>query len=137
LEVGVIEVSLSAAPPKVTPISEAPKAAAQPTGWLALAVGVVAVAASIALGAFVSPSLLFQARRSATPPSWAPAEIAGADEAVRATLALETYRAMHGVYPPDLLTLGTEGFLPPAAARAISRRYAYQSDGATYTRVER
>jgi len=139
LDLGVIEVSLSAAPPKVTPIPAEPvKAPARrKSGLLAVALGCIAVAASFLIGARVTPSLLSQVRQSSTAPAWAPPEIANLDDAARLTLALETYRAMRGRYPEELKSLRGEGFLPRDVARTVSERYVYQSDGVTYTRVER
>lgn len=139
LDLGVIEVSLSAAPPKVTPIATEPVKAQpkRPSGVLALAVGTVAVAASFLIGMYVTPSLLSQVRRSAAPPAVAPPEIANLDDAARLTLALETYRSTRGRYPGELAALRAEGYLPRDVARAVSERYVYQSDGVTYTRAER
>jgi len=139
LDLQVVEVSLSAAPPKITPIAAEPPKKAPPraSGIVAVAMGTVAVAASVLIGMHVTPSLLSQVRQSSAAPTWAPAEIANVDDAARLTLALETYRSMRGQYPADLATLRNEGILPRDLARAVSERYIYQSDGVTYTRVER
>ena len=139
-DLGVIEVSLGAAPAKVTPLPPAPKVApaVRPNGALAWAVALLAIAASVAIGSWVTPGLLRQAQRAGAPPNAAhPPEIALVDEAARVSLALETYRRVRGEYPPDLETLGTEGFLPARAARRAAESYLYQSDGVTYSRVLR
>jgi hypothetical protein len=103
---------------------------------LAVAVAVVAVAASFAIGHWAAPALLSRAARAGSGLGvHAPAEIATVDEAARVSLALETYRRIRGEYPPDLETLGREGFLPPSLAMEAASLYAYRSDGATYTRV--
>ena len=141
LDLGVIEVSLGAAPAKVTPIAaEAPPVPARRTAnsFLAFAVAIVSLAASFAIAFFVTPALLSRAARAAAPAVVAvPPEIALVDEAARVSLALETYRRVRGEYPPDLETLGVEGYLPAAMARAAARLYQYQSDGVTYSRVLR
>lgn len=139
-DLGVIEVSLGVAPAKVTPLPPAQKAApvVRPNGALAWAVALVAIAASVAIGTWVTPGLLRQAERAGTVAGPAqPPEIALVDDAARVSLALETYRRVRGEYPPDLETLGTEGFLPPGAARRAAESYRYQSDGVTYSRLLR
>lgn len=142
LDLGVIEVSLGAAPSKVTPIvsESVPAAVAGPPSSGALAAGVAAAAVfvSLAIAIWVTPTLLSQAERAGAPPvAPNPPEIALVDEAARVSLALETYRRLRGEYPADLETLGREGFLPPAMAYAAAKHYQYQSDGATYSRVLR
>ena len=141
LDLGVIEVSLGAAPAKVTPIAaEPPPVPARRTAnsFLAFAVAIVSLAASFAIAFFVTPALLSRAARAAAPAVVAvPPEIALVDEAARVSLALETYRRVRGEYPPDLETLGVEGYLPAAMACAAARLYQYQSDGVTYSRVLR
>jgi len=141
LDLGVIEVSLGAAPPKVTPI--APELKPDPVrrtsnSFLAASVALVALVAAFAIAFWVTPALLARAARAAAPPVVPiPPEIALVDEAARVSLALETYRRVRGEYPPDLETLGVEGYLPAPMARAAARLYQYQSDGATYSRVLR
>ena len=142
LDLGVIEVSLGAAPAKVTPIVavQPPPAPVRRTAnsFLAVAVAILSVAAAFAIAFFVTPALLSRAARAAAPAVVAvPPEIALVDEAARVSLALETYRRVRGEYPPDLETLGVEGYLPAATARAAARLYQYQSDGSTYSRVLR
>lgn len=139
-DLGVIEVSLGVAPAKVTPMPAAPRVApsARPNGALAWAVALLAIAASVAIGTWVTPGLLRQAERAGAPQGSAhPPEIALVDEAARVSLALETYRRVRGEYPPDLETLGSEGYLPPPAARRAAESYVYQSDGVSYSRVLR
>ena len=139
LDLAVIEVSLSAAPPKVTPIAtESVKhAAPKASGLVAVALGLVAVVGSLLVGMYVTPALLSQVRHASAATASAPPEIAAVDGAARLTLALETYRSARGRYPGDIATLRSEGYLPRDLARALSERYIYQSDGVTYTRVER
>jgi hypothetical protein len=141
LDLGVIEISLSAAPPpKVTSIAaERPVTDAVPATPAAVVLGIAAVilAGSLAVGLWVGPGFLARVERTMPAAVPSPPEIATVDEAARVSLALETYRRLRGSYPTDLLSLGTQGFLPPRVARSASQRYAYQSDGATYTRVLR
>jgi hypothetical protein len=141
LDLGVIEVSLSAAPlPKVTPI--APERAASDSipstpAIVVLGIAVVVLAGSFAMGAWVAPAFLARVEREAGTAPPAATEIATVDEASRVSLALETYRRARGSYPPDIATLGTDGYLPPRVARSAAERYEYQSDGASYSRVLR
>lgn len=139
LELGVVEVSLSAAPPKVTPTaSEGPKAASpRASGAAAVVAGAVALVVSLAIGHFATPALLSRAGRAVAPETASTTPTARTDGAARVTLALEIRRSMTGAYPRDLETLGREGFLPAADARAAAGLYRYQSDGATYSRVPR
>jgi len=142
LDLGVVEVSLGAAPQKVTPIAPVPQAAPvrrrTANSFLAAAAAVAAMGAAFAIAFWVTPGLLSRAARAAAPRVVAlPPEIALVDDAARVSLALETYRRVRGEYPPDLETLGLEGFLPAPVARAAARLYQYQSDGATYSRVLR
>jgi len=138
LEQGVVEVSLSVAPPKVTPMPTATAARApRPRGGLALAIGLLVFVLSLGLGIYGGPALLAPVERSAAPPQWAPPEIAGVDDAARVTLALETYRVMRGKYPGELATLARAGLVSSETVKAVSARYRYRSDGATYTRAPR
>ena len=141
LELAVIEISLSAAPPKVTPLptgAPPPPPLAHTSALLAGIVAVIAVLASLAIGRWITPALLAQAQRTAGQTTAAnPPEIALIDETARLSLALETYRRMRGEYPADLETLGREGYLPAPLARAAAERYRYQSDGTSYSRVLR
>jgi Domain of unknown function (DUF4388) len=139
LDLGVIEISLGAAPPKVTPMAAGPaRGAATPKAntALAIAVAAVVVAASLAIGRWAAPALLSRAARAGSALNVpASAEIATVDEAARVSLALETYRRVRGEYPQDLETLGREGYLPPSLAMEAAGHYLYRSDGSTYTRV--
>jgi len=139
LEQGVIEISLSAAPPpKVTPMPAATGAkVSRPRGGLALAMGLVVLALSYGLGVYGTPLLLAPVKHSATPQNVAPPEIGQVDDAARVTLALETYRAMRGKYPNELTTLARAGLLSGATVQAVSSKYSYKSDGTTYTRKPR
>ena len=99
LEVGVIEVSLSAAPPKVTPLptAAAPKATGRVGAGLALALGTLALALS---SASVSMDAGRPGRCSATPPE-APAPPDRHRRRVRARgVAAETYRILRARRPP-------------------------------------
>ena len=141
LDVGVIEITLGAAPPKVTPIAPEParvSAAPASNGLLAAGVAAMSVIVALAIAIWVTPTLLSQAERAGAPaPVPNPTEIALVDEAARVSLALETYRRLRGEYPPDLETLGREGFLPASMAYSAAKHYQYQSDGSTYSRVLR
>ena len=141
LDLGVIEISLSAAPlPKVTSIAPertTPDAVPATPAVVVLGIMAAVLAGSLAIGVFVSPALLARVERNTPAVQAAAPEIAIVDEASRVGLALETYRRVRGGYPADLLTLGKEGYLPGRVARAASERYAYQSEGTTYTRVLR
>lgn len=139
LDLGVIEVSLGAAPPRVTPIvAERPKEAApRGTGAVAVLAGAIAIVASLGIGLFVSPALLQMAGLKAPSAPWATGSVAEVDQATRVTLAIETYRAATGAYPRDLATLAREGFLSPGMAKDAAARYRYESDGATYSRTPR
>jgi hypothetical protein len=127
-DLGVIEVSLSAAPPKVTPLPTA--AAARPgagsgvRAGLALALGLAVLAMSLGLGVYGAPALLQPVQRSAAVNRWAPPEIADLDDAARLDIATETYRALRGREPADMATLVREGFLPPSMLRKIPERPA-------------
>lgn len=141
LDLGVIEISLSAAPsPKVTAIApERAPSDAVPSTPAVVVIGIAALvlAGSFALGAFVSPGFLARVERATPGTVPAAAEIATVDEAARVSLALETYRRVRGSYPPDLGALAKDGFLSSRVARSAQERYVYQSDGSTYTRVLR
>lgn len=138
LEQGVVEISLSAAPPKVTPMPAAtgPRAP-QPKGGLALAIGLLTLALSLGLGLYGAPALLAPVERSSKPAGTAPPEIAGVDDAARVTLALETYRTMRGRYPKELGTLARAGLISSQTLQAVASRFTYASDGGTYTRSPR
>jgi hypothetical protein len=138
LELGVVEISLGAAPPKVAPISTTtPPRVARPHGGLALALGVLVLALSLGLGIYGAPALLAPVQRSAAPTTWAPSEIADVDDAARVTLALETYHAQRGRYPNELMTLARGGFLSQSTVQAASKEFVYKSDGVSYTRTPR
>jgi hypothetical protein len=141
LELGVIEVSLGAAPQKVTPIApETSSTPAEPpaNSIIAVAIAVVAVVVSGAIGTLLAPSLLRRADLvGVSSPKAVPSEIAHVDESARVTLALETYRRVRGSYPHDLGVLAQEGFLPSSLARSAGERYRYEGRGSTYSRVLR
>jgi len=127
LDVGVIEVSLSAAPPKVTPLpATAPARAggAGLRGGFALALGFLALTLSFGVGRYVAPLLLSPVARHAAPPQGTPPQISGIDDASRVALARDTYRAVRGTSAKDVTTLVREGFLPGDVARAYAARTA-------------
>ena len=136
LELGVIEISLGAAPPKVTPLAEE-RAREEPAGSGAgLWIGALLCVVSLGAGLFLSPRVLQQAERASTAlrPT-APAEQSVVDEASRITLALELYHSARGRYPASLEELADARLLTEEAARHASSRFAYQSDGQTYARM--
>ncbi|MGH7682029.1 MAG: DUF4388 domain-containing protein [Candidatus Eiseniibacteriota bacterium] len=143
LDLGILEVTLGVAPPKVTPIAPeqpVPSASAAPPsgGLVGAGVAAMAVIVAVAIALWVTPTLLSQAARAGAPtPVPNPPEIALVDEAARVSLALETYRRVRGEYPSDLETLGREGYLPNAMAYSAAKHYQYHSDGTTYSRVLR
>jgi hypothetical protein len=138
VELGVVEVSLGAVPPRAPALSTAPieRPAPEPTGALALGVGGFALAASIAIGLWGAPPVM---QRMSVQPVVVPygREIESTNDAARLTVALETYRSVHGRYPDALATLGREGFLPTAETARVVARYYYQTDGSVYSRLER
>ena len=137
LDLGVIEISLGAAPPKVTPIAEAAvKPVTEPaTSSLGLLIGAVSVIGSLAIGLFASPVLLAQAERAARAERLAAApEISAADEASRLSLALELYRAAYGRYPDALVALTQARLLSANDVRHAQVHFRYESDGTTYSR---
>ncbi len=138
VEIGVLEVSLGAVPARAPSLATAPLArpAPAPTGALALGVGGLALAGSIALGLWVTPPVM---QRLSVEPAIVPygADVEATNDAARLTVALEVYRSVRGQYPPDLSTLGREGFLPTDETARVVARYHYQTDGSVYTRIER
>ncbi|HEY7727414.1 MAG TPA: DUF4388 domain-containing protein [Candidatus Eisenbacteria bacterium] len=137
LDLGVIEISLSAAPPKVTPLVEEGPRVLQPEARPAgIHLGVLAVLVSLAIGIFVSPGLLARGERAAgvSRLSVLP-ELSVVDEASRLTVALEIYRIRYGSYPPGLDALAQARILSPAAVRHAGTRFTYHSDGTSYSRL--
>ena len=141
LELGVVEVSLTAAPAKVTPIApDVTTTPAQPpsNALVAIAIAVVTVVLSAALGILIAPGLMRRADLVAVGNAKAVSpEIAHVDEASRVTVALETYRRVRGSYPRDLGALAQEGFLPASVAKSAGELYRYEGRGSTYSRVLR
>jgi hypothetical protein len=138
LELGVIEVSLGAAPPKITPIvEEERRPAEEEPGPAGLFIGGIVALVSLAIGLLVSPQLLKQAEQAGglQQSLAAPHEMSVVDEASRLTLALELYRAASGSYPLELGALAEAKLLPEEAVRHAATRFTYQSDGVTYTRL--
>ena len=125
-DLGVVEISLAAAPPKVTPLPTATPARTGTGGGLrggiALALGLAMLAISIALGIYGAPALLVPVERSAVGKSWAPPEIADLDDASRVEIATETYRTLRGKDPANMEALVREGFLPASMLREAPER---------------
>ncbi|HXF58668.1 MAG TPA: DUF4388 domain-containing protein [Candidatus Saccharimonadales bacterium] len=134
LELGVIEVSLGAAPapPKVTPIVK--ETVATPSRSFAIPVAVVLLAASFGIGRFATPALYAQAERSVR---HAPDPGVTLDESQRLSLALEIYRSIRGSYPSELRALSREGVVPASTVSAFVHRFDYQSDGTSYHKSPR
>jgi uncharacterized protein DUF4388 len=128
LDLGVVEISLGAAPAKVTPIVKE-AAAAPPKRSFAVPIAIVVLLASAAVGKFVTPTLYAQASRARPEPK------ASVDDSQRLALALEVYRSMKGSYPTELRALSREGVLPPSAVSSLVRRFQYTSDGTTYQKT--
>jgi hypothetical protein len=128
-ELGVVEISLGAAPPKVTPLPEeaAPRAARPESTAAGLALGILAAAGSLLIGIFLTPAFLGQGERVAGVERLVAApEVSVVDEASRLTLALDIYRIRFGRFPQNLAALADARILP---------RDTYQSDGTSYTRL--
>jgi len=137
LELGVIEISLGAAPPKVTPLVEvAPRAPERSQSPIGLFLGTLVALGSLAIGVFLTPGLLAQSERAAGQSRMAGLpEISVVDEASRVTLALEIYRIRYGSFPRTLDALALARILRPEEVRHASTRFTYRSDGASYTRL--
>lgn len=133
LELGVIEVSLGAAPPKVMPIAreETPRRA---RFSLAVPAGLVVIALSVAIGRWVVPELYAQAERAIRP---APAVTTSLDESQRLELALEIHRSLRGFYPAEIRDLTRGHFLPWSTAASFARRFSYRSNGTSYSKAPR
>ncbi len=132
LELGVIEVSLGAAPAKVTPIVK--EAVAPPRRSMAAPVAVVFLALSFAIGRWATPALYAQAVRAER---HAPEASSSVDESQRLETALEIYRSVRGSYPTELRALSRDGVLPSSAVSSFVKRFQYESDGATYRKIAR
>ena len=133
LDLGVIEISLGAAPPKVTPILREDQVAAPPSRSRAIPIAAAVLALSLGVGLYGTPTLYSQAERSMRPAKSGPS----VDDSARLSLALEIYRAMYGRYPSNLGTLAREGFLTAQAVATLSRLYTYESDGSAYWKAPR
>jgi len=133
LEVGVVEISLSAAPAKAAPAPR--EAGSRPARRsFAVPIALLVILASVAIGRFATPSLYAQVAPSVRTP---PEEKAGIDESQRVALALEAYRSLRGQYPSDLRALARDGFTPWRTAASFARRFEYRSDGSTYWKAPR
>jgi len=133
LELGVIEISLGAAPPKVTPIAEE-KVVVRPKRSFAIPAAILILALSYGIGKYVTPVLYSEAERVVRK---APEHVLTLDESQRLATALEVYRSVRGSYPTELKLLAREGFLPRSTVASFARRYRYESDGATYRKFAR
>ena len=135
LELGVIEISLGAAPPKVTPIAEEKeKAVLRPKRSFAIPAAILILALSYGIGKYVTPVLYSEAERVVRK---APEPVLTLDESQRLALALEVYRSVKGSYPTELKLLAREGFVPRSTAASFARRFGYESDGTTYRKFVR
>jgi hypothetical protein len=137
LELGVIEVSLGAAPPKVTPlVTEEAKPQKQPSGTAGLALGLLVATVCLLIGVFLTPPLLAQGERTSGAHLAGPApEMSVVDEATMVTTALEIYHIRFGSYPRDLVALAQARILTPEAVHHAMTRFAYRSDGVSYSRL--
>lgn len=133
LELGVIEISLGAAPPKVTPIVREEVEAPPPRSF-AIPAAAAVLALSVGMGLWGAPALYSQAERAVRR---APTASTTVDESERLTLALEIYHSLRGHYPPDLRELAREGYLQWPSVASFEESFSYQSDGATYWKVPR
>jgi hypothetical protein len=132
LDLGVIEVSLGAAPAaKVVPLAKQEKVQPTPRS-MAIPVAILCLALSVAIGRWGTPRLYSQAARAIR---HAPAAASTVDDSQRLALALEVYRSIKGSYPTELRALSREGYLPPSAVSSLVRRFDYQSDGNTYRKM--
>ena len=134
LELGVIEISLGAAPPKVTPIAEEKVVVVRPKRSFAIPAAILILALSYGVGKYVTPVLYSEADRVVRK---APEHVLTLDESQRLALALEVYRSVKGSYPTELKLLAREGFLPRSTVATFARRYGYESDGVTYRKFVR
>ena len=133
LELGVIEVSLGAAPAvKVTPIVK--ETVVAPPRSMAVPIALAVLAASFAIGMWGTPALYSQAERTVRHP---PEVASTVDDSQRLALALEVYKSIRGGYPTELRALSREGFVPPATVSAFKKRFDYESDGSSYRKVAR
>ena len=133
LELGVIEISLGAAPPKVTPIIRE-EAIAPPARSMAVPVAAAMVAISAAIGIWGTPAL-YSGAEHAQPPRASSGGLL--DDSQRLTLELETYHSLRGQYPIDLRELARDGYFPWVTIVSFNRRFSYQSDGARYWKATR
>ena len=133
LELGVIEISLGAAPPKITSIAMSEETTPPSPRTMAIPIAAAVLALSLGIGLYGTPALYSQAARATPSVESGPS----VDDSVRLSLALEIYRTMHGRYPSNLDTLAREGFLSAQAVAELSLLYTYQSDGATCWKAPR
>ena len=129
-ELGVIEISLGAAPVKVTPLPK--ETVAPPPRSVAAPVAILFVIASAVIGMWATPALYAKAARAVRP---APDQASSVDDSQRLATALEIYRSLRGTYPGELRALSREGVLPPSTVSSFVRRFEYESNGATYRKV--
>jgi hypothetical protein len=131
LELGVIEISLGAAPAKVTPIVKE-EVVKPPQRSFAVPVAVLVLLGSVAIGRYATPALYAQAGRAVR---HAPEAASTVDDSQRLALVLEVYRSIRGSYPTELRALSREGILPSSAVSSFYRRFEYHSDGSTYRKT--
>jgi uncharacterized protein DUF4388 len=132
LDLGVIEVSLGAAPAaKVVPLPKQ-EVVARPPRSMAIPAALFFLVLSVALGRWGTPALYAQAERAVR---HAPVSTPTVDDSQRLALALEVYRSIKGSYPTELRALSREGYLPPSTVSSLVRRFYYESDGITYRKT--
>ena len=132
LDLQVIEISLGAAPPKVTPIVE--EKVEPPKRSMAVPVAIVMIALSVGIGRYVTPVLFSEAQRAVRR---APEHSPTLDDSQRLATALEVYRSIHGSYPTELRALAREGYLPARMVSGLAMHFGYESDGTTYRKFAR
>jgi len=132
LDLGIVEISLGAAPPKVTPIAKDEVKAPPARSW-SIPVAIFFVLLSIAIGRWATPALYARAERARPVPALSPS----IDDSQRLALALEVYHSIRGEYPTELRALSREGYLPPSTVSSFYSRFDYHSDGTTYSKTAR
>ncbi|HYQ95819.1 MAG TPA: DUF4388 domain-containing protein [Candidatus Eisenbacteria bacterium] len=133
LDLGVIEISLGAAPVKVTPIVKE-EVVQPPKRSMAFPVALFVLLLSAAIGTYVTPTLYSQAERAIR---HAPEVAPTVDDSQRLGLALEVYRSIRGAYPTELRALSRDRVLPPSAVSSLYRRFEYEGDGTAYRKSAR
>jgi len=135
LELGIIEVSLGAAPAaKVTPIAEKKAGPVRPARSWAIPVALLFLGLSVAIGMNATPALYTRAERSIPRTG---DEAPGLDDSQRLALALEVYRSTKGTYPRELRALSREEIVPPSTVSTFVKQFEYSGDGSSYRKTAR